>query len=132
MTMKPFEFIRNILQEDEPFPRSVVEKHYPIFYVNKVLSSHIQNIFIVNEINKYIFSSKWLQYMYYFYGCDKMYHIPFSRIKKDDKKEINKQHMEKMRILYPHLTDEQIADVYPFVDKGLLRQNLYGGKKGND
>lgn len=51
---------KNLLEEDPS-----LKKDYPPFIVNKCLSGHLDCIMLVNEMNKYHFLDKDIQYNFY-------------------------------------------------------------------
>lgn len=117
--MKPFDIIKSIMQEKEPLLKAEVLSCYSEFYVNSVLSAHYQNILLVQEMNKHFFMDKWAQYLFYFYGCDKVFRIPF---KKSEKKEDDiKEDLIKLKQFFPDYSDEKLREIYTLIDKEILK-----------
>ena len=112
--MKPFDFVKNILTEKEPLTKLQVKASYPSFYVNSVLYEHFQNIYLLQAMNKYPFLDKIAQYMFFFYGCEKMWKIPYQKTEKVEKVK-NDAIMDKLKKVFPDYSEKRLLEIMPLM-----------------
>lgn len=111
----------NLIEED-----STLVKEYPPFIINKCLSGHLDCVLFANEMNKYHFLDKDMQYNFYLNILRKRKRFsPWLRKEKVSDLEFVKQYYgysnEKASQVLKILSNEQID---------FIKQRLYtGGKK---
>jgi len=110
---------KNLMDSDDPF----WVKKYPAFMVNKVLSSFIDTISKANEMNRYHFIDKDMQYQFLLNSIrSKKRYTPYLRSEKiadiECVKEYYGYNMEKARTALKILTKNQLK---------LIKEKLYKG-----
>ena len=108
----------NLIEED-----STLAKEYPPFIVNKCLSGHLDCIMFANEMNKYHFLDKDMQYNFYLNILRKKKRFsPWLRKEKVSDIEYVKQYYgysnEKASQILKILSDEQIDFIKQRLDTG--------------
>ena len=108
----------NLIEED-----STLIKEYPPFIVNKCLSGHLDCIMFANEMNKYHFLDKDMQYNFYLNILRKKKRFsPWLRKEKVSDIEYVKQYYgysnEKASQILKILSDEQIEFIKQRLDTG--------------
>ena len=116
-------FNKEDLTEDD---ENTIVKQYPPFIINKCLSGHLDSVLFANEMNKYHFLDKDIQYKFYLNILRKRKRFsPWIRKDKDSDLDIVKSYYgysnEKARQVMRILSTEQI---------NYMKQRLdIGGKK---
>ena len=108
----------NLIEED-----STLIKEYPPFIVNKCLSGHLDCVLFANEMNKYHFLDKDMQYNFYLNILRKKKRFsPWLRKEKVSDIEYVKQYYgysnEKASQILKILSDEQIEFIKQRLDTG--------------
>ena len=108
----------NLIEED-----STLVKEYPPFIVNKCLSGHLDCVLFANEMNKYHFLDKDMQYNFYLNILRKKKRFsPWLRKEKVSDIEYVKQYYgysnEKASQVLKILSDEQIEFIKKRLDTG--------------
>ena len=108
----------NLIEED-----STLAKEYPPFIVNKCLSGHLDCVLFANEMNKYHFLDKDMQYNFYLNILRKKKRFsPWLRKEKVSDIEYVKQYYgysnEKASQVLKILSDEQIEFIKQRLDTG--------------
>ena len=108
----------NLIEED-----STLIKEYPPFIVNKCLSGHLDCVLFANEMNKYHFLDKDMQYNFYLNILRKKKRFsPWLRKEKVSDLEYVKQYYgysnEKASQVLKILSDEQIEFIKQRLDTG--------------
>ena len=108
----------NLIEED-----STLIKEYPPFIVNKCLSGHLDCVLLANEMNKYHFLDKDMQYNFYLNILRKKKRFsPWLRKEKVSDIEYVKQYYgysnEKASQILKILSDEQIDFIKQRLDTG--------------
>ena len=108
----------NLIEED-----STLAKEYPPFIVNKCLSGHLDCVLLANEMNKYHFLDKDMQYNFYLNILRKKKRFsPWLRKEKVSDIEYVKQYYgysnEKASQILKILSDEQIDFIKQRLDTG--------------
>ena len=108
----------NLIEED-----SSLIKEYPPFIVNKCLSGHLDCVLFANEMNKYHFLDKDMQYNFYLNTLRKKKRFsPWLRKEKVSDIEYVKQYYgysnEKASQILKILSDEQIEFIKQRLDTG--------------
>jgi len=110
---------KNLMDSDDP----MWKKKYPAFMVNKILSSFIDTISKANEMNRYHFLDKDMQFQYLLNSIrSKKRYTPFLRSERIEDIECVKEYygynMEKARVALKLLTKEQLK---------LIKEKLFKG-----
>jgi hypothetical protein len=108
----------NLIEED-----STLAKEYPPFIVNKCLSGHLDCVLLANEMNRYHFLDKDMQYNFYLNILRKKKRFsPWLRKEKVSDLEYVKQYYgysnEKASQVLKILSDEQIDFIKQRLDTG--------------
>ena len=108
----------NLIEED-----STLAKEYPPFIVNKCLSGHLDCVLLANEMNRYHFLDKDMQYNFYLNILRKKKRFsPWLRKEKVSDLEYVKQYYgysnEKASQILKILSDEQIDFIKQRLDTG--------------
>ena len=108
----------NLIEED-----STLIKEYPPFIINKCLSGHLDCVLFANEMNKYHFLDKDMQYTFYLNILRKKKRFsPWLRKEKVSDIEYVKQYYgysnEKASQILKILSDEQIEFIKQRLDTG--------------
>jgi len=108
----------NLIEED-----STLAKEYPPFIVNKCLSGHLDCVLLANEMNRYHFLDKDMQYNFYLNILRKKKRFsPWLRKEKVSDIEYVKQYYgysnEKASQVLKILSDEQIEFIKQRLDTG--------------
>tara|TARA_Y100001936_G_C15844503_1_gene543809 strand:+ start:298 stop:678 length:381 start_codon:yes stop_codon:yes gene_type:complete len=108
----------NLIEED-----STLAKEYPPFIVNKCLSGHLDCVLLANEMNRYHFLDKDMQYNFYLNILRKKKRFsPWLRKEKVSDIEYVKQYYgysnEKASQILKILSDEQIDFIKQRLDTG--------------
>ena len=108
----------NLIEED-----STLAKEYPPFIVNKCLSGHLDCVLLANEMNRYHFLDKDMQYNFYLNILRKKKRFsPWLRKEKVSDLEYVKQYYgysnEKASQVLKILSDEQIEFIKQRLDTG--------------
>ena len=108
----------NLIEED-----STLAKEYPPFIVNKCLSGHLDCVLLANEMNRYHFLDKDMQYNFYLNILRKKKRFsPWLRKEKVSDIEYVKQYYgysnEKASQILKILSDEQIEFIKQRLDTG--------------
>ncbi len=112
---------KNLIDED---PSTI--KDYPPYIINRCLSGHLDCIMFANEMNKYSFLDKDMQYSFYLNTLRKKKRFsPWLRKDKVTDLEIIKQYYgysnEKASQALKILTPEQIKFIKQRLDTGLMK-----------
>ena len=110
---------KNLMDSDDP----MWKKKYPAFMVNKILSSFIDTISKANEMNRYHFLDKDMQFQYLLNSIrSKKRYTPFLRSERIEDIECVKEYygynMEKAWVALKLLTKEQLK---------LIKEKLFKG-----
>ena len=108
----------NLIEED-----STLAKEYPPFIINKCLSGHLDCVLLANEMNRYHFLDKDMQYNFYLNILRKKKRFsPWLRKEKVSDLEYVKQYYgysnEKASQVLKILSDEQIEFIKQRLDTG--------------
>ena len=108
----------NLIEED-----STLAKEYPPFIINKCLSGHLDCVLLANEMNRYHFLDKDMQYNFYLNILRKKKRFsPWLRKEKVSDLEYVKQYYgysnEKASQILKILSDEQIEFIKQRLDTG--------------
>ena len=108
----------NLIEED-----STLAKEYPPFIINKCLSGHLDCVLLANEMNRYHFLDKDMQYNFYLNILRKKKRFsPWLRKEKVSDLEYVKQYYgysnEKASQILKILSDEQIDFIKQRLDTG--------------
>ena len=108
----------NLIEED-----STLAKEYPPFIINKCLSGHLDCVLLANEMNRYHFLDKDMQYNFYLNILRKKKRFsPWLRKEKVSDIEYVKQYYgysnEKASQILKILSDEQIEFIKQRLDTG--------------
>ena len=110
---------KNLMDSDDP----MWEKKYPAFMVNKIVGSFQDTISKANEMNRYHFLDKDMQFQYLLNSIrSKKRYTPFLRSERIEDIECVKEYygynMEKARVALKLLTKEQLK---------LIKEKLFKG-----
>lgn len=119
------ECIPSLLQgNDYLLTSEVEEKEYSAYMVNRALSQHIDCLFYANEMNRYHFLDKKLQYDYLFYSIRK-YKRKYQKWMKSNEtvdiqliKEYYSYSTPKAKQILPLLSKENLEEIKVKLDKG--------------
>ena len=79
MALNPFDVVKNILRKETRYSDEVIQKEYPLYMINKILSNDSELMVIANLMNENCLTNK-MHYDCLYYGIPKTnkfikYHI---------------------------------------------------------